>query len=654
MRWPNLKTLRDLLTVPGDDLDLVEAQYRVFIKQIPLLYLILTVNALSIISTFVRFGHHWITLYLPGVLVAFCVARGWVWWRRGGHPVPAAEALRMMRATTWLAAGLTGLFSFWGFVLYSYGDPYAKMQVVFFLALTMIGCTFCLTQLRPAALSVAAIGVGPYSVFFFIADKGNFRADALNLAFVSVGMVATIMHNYRDFAKLVVSQRALREKHDEALRLSDENFRLANQDTLTGLANRRAFIAKLRELMRPRGEECEVAMALVDLDRFKIVNDVYGHEIGDALIVGVAQAFAQQLPQGALMARLGGDEFAAVVSGAEAKTQMLAFAQAVGERLSHPIAVGERAVSVGAGIGVAAAMSGECEGQELLRRTDVAMHQAKASGKPGVQLYSFDLDAERRQLSALNDEIRLGLQRDEFEVFYQPIVDARSKAIVSVEALARWPRRPGGALGPDDFIPAAEADGLIDRLGQFVLRRACEDFRDRDGISLSVNISPAQFRNPAFESEVAKILSETGFPAPRLCLEVTEGYLIDNPERAAAAISSLKAMGANVVLDDFGAGYTSIAYLKTYGFSGIKIDRSLSSRIGVDAKAQVLVTGVVYLANGLDMQVTAEGIETDEQARLLKLAGCQNLQGFRYCRPKPIDELLADELRPPENATVAA
>jgi diguanylate cyclase (GGDEF)-like protein len=637
-----LKTLKHLFTISGEDPELAHAQFRVFAKQIPLLYFILSVNALAIIYTFAGFGHRWLTAYLPGFLVAFCVARGWMWWKRADQSISAALALRKMRSTAWLAVGIAILFSLWGFALYSFGDLSAKAQIVFFLALTMISCTFCLTQLRPAALSVAAIGVGPYSVYFFFADHGQFRAIALNLALVAIGVVATVLRNSRDFARLVASQRDLVAKHEETLRLSDDNFRLANQDPLTRLANRRAFIVKLKGLSETTGE---VAMAFIDLDGFKNVNDDYGHEVGDALIAIVAEALAARLPEGALLARLGGDEFAAVDSGPQAQTRMLTFADAVRERLSKPIVIGERAVRVGASIGVAAAATVECDGPELMRRADVAMYHVKANGKLGVRLYTSELDAERRLQSSLNDEIRRGLECDEFEMHYQPIVDARTRAITSVEALLRWPRRPGGPLGPDTFIPAAEAEGLIDALGMFALRRACRDFRDLDGIAVSVNVSPAQFRDPEFEAHVAAILVETGFPVARLALEVTEGYLIDNPQRAAAVIDALKQMGASVVLDDFGSGYTSIAYLKKYGFSAIKIDRTLSSRIGIDEKARVLVTGVVYLANGLNMPVTAEGVETDEQAQLLRLAGCQNLQGYRFYRPKPIADLLACEFR---------
>ena len=645
------KQIRQLLTVPGDDLELVQAQFRAFAKQIPLLYFILAVNTLAVVYTYLPFGHRWITMYAPCLLVAFCIARALHWWRVGRQQFAADAALRLMRTTNKLAFVLAVGFTLWGFVVFPYGDPYAQAQVVFFLALTMISCIFCLTHLRPAALSVSLVGVVPFSIFFFFFHQGHFRAAAVNLALVAIGMVAILVGNYRDFANLVASRRALIDKQAETQRLSDENFRLANQDSLTGLANRRAFIAKVRDWLSPTRDVGEgVAIAFVDLDGFKNINDDFGHDIGDGLIAKVAEAFAELLPSSAMLARLGGDEFAVLMSGFGVEARSAAFASAAGERLSRPILIGDRAFMVGASFGVASAKVGECDGQELLRRADIAMYFVKANGKSGVRVYAPELDMERRRQHALEEEIRVGLADHEFEVFYQPIVDARSKAITSVEALLRWPRRPAGPIGPDQFIPAAETSGLIHPLGLFVLRRACEDFGELGDVKLSVNVSPAQFRDPAFEKKVATILAQTGFPADRLSLEVTEGYLIDNPQRATTAIVALQAMGISVVLDDFGTGYTSIAYLQKYGFSGIKIDRSLSSRIGTDSKARILVTGVVYLANGLDMPVTAEGVETEDQERLLRLAGCQSLQGFRYCKPKPISELLTAELAPPSAA----
>ena len=639
--------LRKTTEAPVGDPELVKAQYYIFVKQIPMLYFILSVNTLALIYTFARFGHPWVTVRAPMALMVFCVWRGIVWGRRRDQSVEVAAALRSMRATIVLGSTLAALFSFWGLALYGYGDAAAKSQIVFFLGMTMIACVFCLTYLPVAAISVGTIGVATASTYFFFADGGQYRAAAVILVLVALGLLVTIRRNYAQFADLVASQRALMSKHAETLNLVDENSRLANLDALTGLPNRRHFIASLAELCN-NPDAGLVAMCFVDLDGFKNVNDDYGHEVGDRLIAHTGKAFAELLPEGALLARLGGDEFAVMLGGPEAEARMLAFGAAARIGLQKPLALGTRAVCVGASIGVAAALAGRCDAQELMRRADVAMYQVKANGKGGVMLYEAALDVDRRWVNSLSDEIRAGLAADEFELFYQPIVDARTAKITSLEALLRWPRRPAGALGPDVFIGVAESAGLIDGLGLFALRRACRDCRDLDDIKVSVNISPAQFRDPEFEAKVAAILLETDFPASRLMLEVTEGYLIDNPERAAEVIAALKAMGASVVLDDFGSGYTSINYLQKYGFSAIKIDRSISSRIGIDDKARVLVTGVVYLANGLDMPVTAEGVETEEQARLLRLAGCQNLQGYRYFKPKPIAELVAQDFLAPK------
>lgn len=638
-----------------DDAELVRAQFRAFAKQIPLLYFILVVNTMAVVFAYGDFGHPVIGFYMPAALCLFCLVRGVTWWRIGGAEVPDEVAIFHMKRTNRLAFLLAVAFTIWGMTLFSFGDAYAQSQVVFFLALTMISCTFCLMHLRSAVFSVSLVGVVPFSVFFFFADHGHFRAAAVNLALVSVGMIAILRVYNRDFANLVASRRSLLEKQAETQRLSDENLRLANLDSLSGLPNRRALMSRLADAHGvANGSNGATAVAFVDLDGFKDVNDTYGHETGDTLIRMVAADFERLLPEGAVLARLGGDEFAALIAGPEAERQAQAFGLEAVKFLEQPIRIGERTIQVGASVGVSCAAAGECDAQELFRRADTAMYHVKANGKAGVKIYAAELDAERQSRHELEDQIRRGLRDGEFEILYQPIVDSATKGVVAAEALLRWPRRFEGAIGPDLFIPVAETSGLINPLGLFVLRRACLDFLTIENVKLSVNVSPAQFRDPEFEAKVAAILAETRFPPERLELELTEGYLIDHPHRAMTAISSLKRMGVSVALDDFGTGYTSIAYLQQYGFDRIKIDRSIAGRITTDKKAGVLVAGAVYLANGLDMAVTAEGVETKEQAAMLRMAGCQCLQGFWYSGPKALQELLACDLADPRPARATA
>ncbi len=410
-------------------------------------------------------------------------------------------------------------------------------------------------------------------------------------------------------------------------------------DGLSGLPNRRALFELVQKSKSGRGPVYKTVVYL-DLDGFKEVNDIYGHATGDKLIMIVAAMLKGILPEGAMLARMGGDEFAMVLTGPEAMKPCLNFAQAILDFFAKPVRIGERSLQVGASIGIATADIKSVRSQELFRRADMAMYESKSTGKNRITLYDAQLDAERLRKAGIEAAIRKGLEAGEFDVVYQPIVDARTGMISSVEALVRWPRRPEGPMMPDQFIDVAETSGLIHPLGQFVLKKACEDLKDVAGLRLNVNLSPAQFRDPELEAKVAKTLEETGFPTDRLELEVTEGYLIENPERAVAAIANLKTLGVSMALDDFGTGYSSIGYLRRYRFDKIKIDKSLAGTVDRDPQGAALVAGTVAIAQALHISVTAEGVETEDQARLLKLAGCQYLQGYYYSRPKPLVEVL--------------
>ncbi|NIF36292.1 EAL domain-containing protein [Enterobacter sp. Tr-810] len=417
---------------------------------------------------------------------------------------------------------------------------------------------------------------------------------------------------------------------------------VARTDWLSHLPNRRALIEALEQVSL-RGDIDVKSVVFIDLDGFKDVNDIYGHSVGDDLIIAIAKTLRERVPHGGMLARMGGDEFAMTIGGDRSEAQASAFAGAVLDFLNAPIRLGDRTIHISASIGIASGTLIECTSSELFRRADIAMYHAKMTGKGRVTHYDAELNSAREQQLALEDQIRGGLERDEFDVWYQPIIDARSQKMTSVEALVRWPRRPQGELGPDAFITIAETSGLIYKLGQFVLHRACSDLEPFGDLKLSVNISPAQFRDPEFEDKVANVLDITHFPANRLQLEVTETYVLENPERARSAIVNLKALGTAVALDDFGTGYSSIGYLRRFNFDTIKIDKSLAGLVDNDEQAAALVSGTVRIANALGMAVVAEGVENEKQMKLLRLAGCDQLQGFWFSQPMPIEEII--ELR---------
>jgi diguanylate cyclase (GGDEF)-like protein len=634
-------TLASQYRLRSDDMDLGRAQFREFVHQVPLLYFVLSCNAVAVLLTYSRFAPHLLSSAFPVVLCAIAAYRG-IWWsRRRNVSFSDAEILKHIRTTSILAIIMTAGFMVWGFLLYPYGDQAAKGHLTFFLALTQISSVFCLMPLRSAALSVATIATVPFFFFFLFVDGGRMAPEAVMLAIVAGGMIV-IMYRYNGtFSKLIRSRRVLRQRQTETQKLSDENRQIALTDPLSGLPNRRALLERLDAVAgTPQLPADALAVVFIDLDGFKVVNDVHGHQLGDRLIVTVGHSLESIRPAGSMLARMGGDEFALLIEGPDCAGKAMSFAEQAVDLIGVPARIGGRLLKVGASIGIAVNDEADIvDPFELLRRADTAMYEVKANGKGGIMVYDPSLDQDRIRRHELEQEIARGLGRSEFDVVYQPIVAAGDFGTVGVEALIRWPGRPAGPLNPDEFIGVAEGSGLIQALGMYVLERACRETRHIDGLRLSVNVSPTQFNHPDFERQVVQILNLTGFDPERLQLEITERHLIEYPERARVAIESLRSRGIVFALDDFGTGFTSLAYLQSYGFSCVKIDRSLTQRLETDTKANYLISGLVQMAKGLDVSVVAEGVENELLARMLTAAGCNELQGYHFGRPAALATL---------------
>ncbi|WP_245806041.1 putative bifunctional diguanylate cyclase/phosphodiesterase [Erythrobacter donghaensis] len=418
----------------------------------------------------------------------------------------------------------------------------------------------------------------------------------------------------------------------------------AHRDMLTGLPNRHALHEDI--LNASRGDE-EVALAMIDLDSFKQVNDHYGHAVGDQLIAQCADLLREVCGDEVTCYRLGGDEFAAVMHGKVAGTILEGICRTLLERLGSPMPLGHRQIAVGASIGLARSTADlRVPSSEMLRRADVAMDMSKRGGKMRCTWFNESFDRRRERVREIEDEIRTGIAAGEFHLAYQPLVGAESKRIVAVEALLRWDRGNRAALGPNIFIPVAEDSGLINPLGMWVLRQAVCDASRWDDITLSVNISAAQLRNAEFPIKLGEVLEETGFPPHRLELEVTETCLVLDPIVAERTLGVIRSFGVRIALDDFGTGYASIGFLRRFRFEKLKLDRSLVELAGVDDGSRAMMLSSIALARALDMGVTAEGVETEEQAELVRLAGCDQIQGWLYYKALPaaeIDRLMAEQ-----------
>ena len=408
-------------------------------------------------------------------------------------------------------------------------------------------------------------------------------------------------------------------------------------DMLTGLPNRRALH---NDFAGETNQGEEVALALLDLDGFKQVNDHFGHIFGDQLIARASEILSRLCGNEARCYRLGGDEFAVMKRGPVAGTIVESICRKIIEELAKPIQMEDRAIAVGVSIGISRStgMDG-LTSSELLRRSDVAMYASKRGGKMRCTWFSTDFDRNREAVRELDNELREALANEEFRLFYQPLVDADSHKIVAVESLLRWERPDGQQIGPNIFIPVAEESGLINAIGLWVLRRACTDALAFGNITLSVNISAAQLRNPEFPIQLGYILEETGFPAERLDLEVTETCLVLDPVFAERSLNVIREFGVNVSLDDFGTGYASIGFLRQFRFEKLKLDRSLVVKAGEDDGSRAMMLSSIAMARALKMGVTAEGVETEEQATLVRTAGCDQIQGWLYYKAMPFTEV---------------
>ncbi len=415
----------------------------------------------------------------------------------------------------------------------------------------------------------------------------------------------------------------------------------AFHDVLTGLPNRALFMDRLkRSLNRTKYRPDYLFGALfLDLDRFKVINDSLGHQVGDELLVGIARRLEKCLRPGDMIARLGGDEFAMIIDNLKCPEDALQTAERLHQEMSVPHLLSGREVYASASIGVALSQAAHETAQDFLRAADTAMYHAKSRGRGCVELFDTEMHARALGQLQIETDLRRALQREEFRVFYQPIVSTESRQVRGFEALVRWEHPEQGLLAPVRFMPVAEETGLVIPIDQWVLRQACAQLREWQQefpmnplLSISVNLSGKQFAHPDLCDKVRAILDETGVIPLSVKLEITESSLVENPDAAAQILRQLKELGVRISLDDFGTGYSSLSYLHRFPIDVLKIDRSFVNRMSVSKNSEIVRT-IITLAINLGMEVIAEGVETEDQVAQLTSMRCDYVQGYLFSQP---------------------
>ncbi|RAI34703.1 hypothetical protein CH340_08250 [Rhodoplanes serenus] len=433
--------------------------------------------------------------------------------------------------------------------------------------------------------------------------------------------------------------------------------RIAQEDPLTGMPNRRKIIAVLGLALKERRPDEILVFACIDLDAFKEVNEVLGHDIGDRVIAEVSERLRAALPDSTSIGRIDGDEFAAVTT-VRSSGDALDIAHGCALGLAAPFHVRGQVVHVTASIGLALAPRDGTSAHELIRRADLAARAAKKAGRGHVLAFHHGLEDEINERRFIEQELRLALARGALTVAYQPIVAGDGLRMVGAEALVRWHHHARGNIPPGVFVAVAEQAGLMIELGEFVLRRALADARDWPDLFIAINLSPIQVRDRGLVRAVASALADSGIEPSRVVLEITEGVLIDNPEEAKLRLKELRALGVKIALDDFGSGYSSLSYLRRLPIDKLKIDKEFVSPLGRSANGGVILQAIVALGRALGLSVLAEGVETEEQRLLLRLAGCDEMQGFLFARPMPassfLDSIRRGAARPTDVVTHAA
>ncbi len=468
-------------------------------------------------------------------------------------------------------------------------------------------------------------------------------------------MAESVSHMGTRLASLVKESQ---KKAEIAVHAERTALKLANFDTLTGLPNRQHFFSILESVLKEaRQLEEKVAVAYLDLDDFKKVNDSFGHSIGDELLCAVAERLKHSMresdsiarntgdPPPPKLSRLGGDEFTFLVTGVHDVGEARIVARRVLDTLARPYLVGTRELSITPSLGVAVFPNNGDTVEELLKNADMAMYQAKAHGRNNVILYSAEIGESNRSKLSLERDLANAAERGELSIHYQPKVDLNSNRITGAEALLRWQHPKRGSVSPADFIPLAEESGLIVQIGKWVLQQVCTQLahwatHDITQVPIAVNISAKQLACGDLISTVSDCLKASGVTAESIQLELTESVLMSDTELAVRTLNQLKGMGIHTSLDDFGTGYSSLNYLKRFHLSTLKIDRSFVRDIETDVDDASIVKAIIGLADSLGLDVVAEGVENEHQVDFLRSHGCRTAQGFLFSRPVPAAEFV--------------
>ena len=629
----------DLSTASGRAI--VEERYWSLRRQVPIVYLLGLVNLSAMeIATNGRltFGPN-----LP-TFIAVCGLLRLLHWFSHGREVPHSIMVKRMRQTVWFAAAVCAAVCARCLYLLQVGDAASHMAVMLFGGLTAIGVAYGLTALPAAGRIPLVLIIVPISIAALLSREAHFAGAAFGLVVVACLTMRLLNTHSRHFTDVILSRSQIAHEQKKVEHAHQEAVVAATTDFLTGLPNRRAFVAAL-EVAADSGP---FAVAILDLDRFKSVNDTFGHAAGDQLLDQVAARLLRVIGSRGMVARLGGDEFGILVHDIQRTKNVHLLGREILDGVNGPVHLQGREIVISACCGLALSRSGDAKSpSRLMADADLALYQAKENPTDCMAVFQLRMEAPRKRRTEIESALLAPGVHDNLNIVFQPIFELKTGTTIALEALARWTDPVLGAISPSEFVPIAEHLNLIDDLNSRLMGLAFHEARNWvPSVKLSFNLSAIQLCSRNSARAVLRSLRESGLSPQRLQVEVTETALLADFERARDNLTELKQAGATIVLDDFGAGYASIGYLRELHFDQIKLDGGLVTAAQHSLDGKRLLRAVVGLCNVLGVATVAEHVESDELLKLVDELGCDAAQGFWLMRPMPPDQVDAEATAP--------
>lgn len=624
----------------SDDPNVLIGQYANLKRQVPLLYLLLIIIALA---TLYLMADDVPLLLVGGVSAAFVTIGTirmlwWLWFLPGPDEISVDQARKLLRRTTLAVLPICLSYLAYSFLLDSFGDPAQRAGVAICLVMTAIGCIFCLMHLPQAALLVNLTTMVPYALYQLSIGNETFLLVALIAGMVTTLMNRVSLNAHESFTELITSRAELALRRREAERLAGENATLAMTDALTGLPNRRLFLARLEDRVEQSAKlGGSFVVGVLDLDRFKPVNDIHGHATGDQLLIEVGKRLQSIGSETLLVARLGGDEFGLLVDGDE--TAASAIGEHIIKLLHQPFEIEGHHLSLGGSIGFAASPYAGATAGSIFDRADFALYEVKSDRRGCYAFFTPDLETRLRSQTELEAALLSADFSSELRVEMQPIICLATARVRSVEALARWESPLIGEIEPARFIDAAERLNLMGSITTALFARTLVKFSSLPpSVGLSFNLSTGDIVTASTIDMLIAAIVEQGIAPERVTFEITETALLKDYDRAIEQIERLRRMGVSIALDDFGTGFSSLSYLGRLPIDKIKIDRSFVSNLAEPGVLKI-VMAITGLCETLGVECIAEGVELAEDWVTLKRMGCTMAQGYLFAKPMNLEAL---------------